>query len=42
MQDCLKNYGSMGMFVEYVLDPIHEALMSDKEIKHVKELFLQR
>ncbi|MGB6526664.1 MAG: hypothetical protein WBF33_01010, partial [Candidatus Nitrosopolaris sp.] len=28
-----------GIFVEYVLDPINEALMSDKVIKHVKELF---
>jgi hypothetical protein len=28
-----------GIFVECVLDPINEALMSDKEIKHVKELF---
>jgi len=27
------------IFVEFVLDPITEALMSDKEIKHVKELF---
>jgi hypothetical protein len=28
-----------GIFVECVLDPIHEALMSNREIKHVKELF---
>lgn len=35
----IKKLWEHGMFVEYVLDPIHEALMSDKEIKHLKELF---
>jgi hypothetical protein len=34
-----KKFWEHGIFVEFVLDPINEALMSDKEIKHIKELF---